>query len=97
METKTTLFGNNWVRSFLSISWSYFCFFYFTLFAVYPIPAPNQNAVHIILGFLIGIPILGFYYQTTQGSQEATRMLAASQPVPDKSVTVSETNNTEVK
>lgn len=67
----------------LAAAWSLFAMLYFSAVTFMPLTAPGQRIADTILGVLISSvlgTILAFFYGSTKGSAEKTRLLAQAAP-----------------
>ena len=87
--------GKTFGRLFLATIWSVFSMWFVGYIIIHPIAADSLRFVDTILGFLMGTiiaGILGYYFGSSQSSTDKDKIIANSAPIPDSSVTISETN-----
>lgn len=76
------LFSKRFVYYFAA-GWSLFAMIYFAAVTFYPPPADGTHVADTILGVLISTVLgsmIAYFYGSTKGSAEKTRLLAQSQP-----------------
>lgn len=97
IKTLSEIFGGKtFGRLFLATIWSLFSMWFIMHIVTVTIAPDSLRFVDTILGFLMGsivAGILGYYFGSSQSSTDKDKVIANSQPIPDKQVTVSETNN----
>ena len=97
METKTGFLDKlkEIYRAFLGLFIVIGVFALVVLLYFIKVPQENATTINQVLGIVVGFAaaVIGYEFGSSRGSEAKTELLSKSQPVPDKSVTVSETNN----
>jgi len=60
------------------------------------VPQENATTINQVLGIVVGFAaaVIGYEFGSSRGSEAKTELLSKAQPIPNKSITISETDKT---